>query len=76
MKKLAAVLLKSGIASLTGAAVMTPVTLIALASIKPPPYFMTIIFAAFLAIALGLFIASGAIYFYLWKFSKRKTIKV
>ena len=55
---------------------MTPVTLIALASIKPPPYFMTIIFAAFLAIALGLFIASGAIYFYIWKFSKRNTIKV
>lgn len=76
MKKLAAVLLKSGIASLTGAAVMTPVTLIALASIKPPPYFMTIIFAASLSIAAGLFIASGAIHFYLWKFSKRKTIKV
>ena len=55
---------------------MTPVTLIALASIKPPPYFMTIIFAAFLAIGLGLFIASGAIYFYLRKFSKRKSIKV
>ena len=55
---------------------MTPVTLIALASIKPPPYFMTIIFAAFLSIAAGLFIASGAIHFYLWKFSKRKTIKV
>ena len=76
MKKLATVLLKSGIASLTGAAVMTPVTLIALASIKPPPYFMTIIFAASLSIAAGLFIASGAIHFYLWKFSKRKTIKV
>ena len=76
MKKLATVLLKSGIASLAGAAVMTPVTLIALASIKPPPYFMTIIFAAFLAIGLGLFIASGAIYFYLRKFSKRKSIKV
>lgn len=55
---------------------MTPVTLIALASIKPPPYFMTIIFAASLSIAAGLFIASGAIHFYLWKFSKRKTIKV
>ena len=76
MKKLAAVLLKSGIASLTGAAVMTPVTLIALASIKPPPYFMTIIFASSLSIAAGLFISSGAIHFYLWKFSKRKTIKV
>ena len=76
MKKLAAVLLKSGIASLTGAAVMTPVTLIALASIKPPPYFMTIIFAASLSIAAGLFIASGAIHFYLLKKKKKKTIKV
>lgn len=55
---------------------MTPVTLIALASIKPPPDFMTIIFTAFLAIAAGLFIASGVIHYYLWKFSKQKTIKV
>ena len=76
MKKLATVLFKLGVASLVGAAIMVPVTLIALTSIKPPPYFTAVIFAVFLAIGVGLIITSGAIHFRIRRLSKREIIKV
>ena len=76
MKKLATVLFKLGFASLAGAVIMTPVTLIALASIRPPPYFTAVIFAIFLIIGSALVITSGTIHFYFKKVSNRRVAKV
>lgn len=64
MKKLKTILFKTGITSLVGAAIMVPVTLIALSTIKPAPVFTEVIFAGFLLAGILLILSAGVIRLY------------
>lgn len=64
MKKIKTILFKTGITSLVGAAIMVPVTLIALSTIKPAPVFTEVIFEAFLLVGILLILSAGAIRLY------------